>query len=79
MDGHTSKTVRVEDDAVTVVTNGHFTSREMTTPRGGSISRGGASNRLVTSLEATKQTRRDRTRCTALRECRRCSSSVVAP
>jgi len=69
----------VEDDTMTL-TNGHFTSREKTTPRDGRNSHCGALNhRLVMSLAATRRTRPCRTRWTLLRECRRCVSSVGAP
>lgn len=66
----------VEDDTMTL-TNGHFTSREKTTPRDGKDSHRGALNhRLVMSLAATRRTRRCRPRRSILSECRRCLSSV---
>jgi len=69
----------VEDDTMTL-SNGHFTSREKTTPRDGKDSHRGALNhRLVMSLAATRRTRLCRTRRTALREDRRCLSSVGTP
>src|SRR5690348_15954278 len=67
-----------EDDTMTL-TNGHFTSREKTTPRDGRNSQCGALNhRLVMSLAATNGTRLCRPRRASLRECRRCLSSAFS-
>lgn len=61
-------------DAVTLSSNGHFTSREKTTPRAGRNSRGRASNHLVVLVRATNGTRHCRARAVRL-ENRRCRTS----
>lgn len=64
-----------EHDAVTVSTNGHFTSRKKATPRDGKRSRGGVSwsPALSATLMARLMARRDRNKTD-----RRCRSSVHA-
>src|SRR5439155_21250445 len=63
-----------EHDAVTLSTNGHFTSLEKATPRDRRNSHRGASGRLTVS--ATEETRRCRSRRVLRLRSRRCRTSV---
>jgi hypothetical protein len=49
---------KAQDDAVTLSADGHFTSREKTTPREGGVSRRGVSWSRLGCVAATVRTRR---------------------